>query len=207
MTEASLPDDGVDWRALVARAAGGEADARNALVERYQPRLRSMVHRELEQDFRRSHRWMLPVFSTRDVVQDVFVGLMHSLDAEEAEFPNEAAFLAYLATMVRHRLLDAVRFHEAKRRDARRRATPDTDDESGESGPIERPDESGVVPDVAAQLAEHAALLREVLDALPERHRVLVQMRVVDGATFGEIATALGYASQETARQSRPSDC
>lgn len=183
-----------DWAELARRCVDGDAAARAELVQRFYPRVQTAVHRQLQGDFRQRHRWILPLFSTRDVVQDVFAQVVDGLDG--CDFPDEDAFLGYLSTMVRNRLLDAVRFHEAKKRDARRDAR-DTDAEVT----VDRPDERQVVPALAAQLAEQAAVLRAVLEELPERQRALVTMRIVDEETFPTIASRLGYASAETARQ------
>ena len=79
-----------DWRSTVEAAARGDEAARDELVRNYADRVRSRVHAELEQDFRRNHRWILPLFSTRDVVQDVFVAVIRSLssNAEDLDFPG-----------------------------------------------------------------------------------------------------------------------
>lgn len=192
--ESELP---LAWRELVDRAASGDAQARGELVTRYADRVRERVHQELERDFRRSHRWILPLFSTRDVVQDVFVALIGSLERGSAlEFPSEVAFVGYLSTVVRNRLLDAVRHHEAQRRDARR-AQPDPEGQIAAGQADDR-----AVPELAAQLAEQAGMLAGVLEELTERQRQLVTMRIVDGEPFKALAERLGYASEESARQS-----
>ncbi len=179
---------------LVGRCVAGDAAARDELVEAFYPKVRARVHRQLEGDFRQRHRWILPLFSTRDVVQDVFASVVDEL--ETTDFADEDAFIGYLSTIVRNRLLDAVRFHEAHKRDARR-------DVSGSDTAIARShaDERAATPQLAAQLAEQAALIRDVLTELPTRARALVTMRVVDEETFPSIAAKLGYASAETARQ------
>jgi DNA-directed RNA polymerase specialized sigma24 family protein len=102
------------WHELIARAAAGDVDAQDQVVRDFEPRVRRLVHRHLSEDFRRSHHWMLAIFSTRDVVQDILIATVRAL--ETADFPSEEALAAYLATMVRHRLLDAVKHHEAARR-------------------------------------------------------------------------------------------
>lgn len=163
-------------------------------MQRYYPRVRELVRRELQHDFRKRHRWILPLFSTRDVVHGVFVEVIRS-GMEGCSFENESAFVRYLGTIVRHRLLDAVRFHEAGKRDARRRV--DSPEEGIEC--LARGTED--TPALAAELAEQAALVREVLQSFPERHRALLEMRLVDEETYTTIAERLGYASAETARQ------
>ncbi len=180
---------------LIHGAACGDEDAQAALVTRYYPKVQSIVHRQLEQDFRKSHRWIMPLFSTRDIVHDVFASVVAGLD-ESADFPNEDAFVGYLITMVRNRLLDAVRHHEAGKRDARRKV----DGANTAIADMARTQSSA--PELAADLAEQADLLRGVLDEFNERHRALLTMRMMEGETFPAIATKLGYASAETARQS-----
>ena len=43
--------------------------------------------------------------------------------------------------------------------------------------------------------------MREALAELPERQRRLLELRLLEDATFPVIKEALGYASDETARQ------
>jgi RNA polymerase sigma factor (sigma-70 family) len=187
--------DATELQRLIRQSVGGDAEAAQALIERFYPRTQQIVHRQLEQDFRRRHRWILPLFSTRDVVHDVFAEVVAGLD-ESADFPSEAAFVAYLTTMVRNRLLDAVRYHEAGKRDARRHV-PDP------SQLLEHAGQAGEeAPALAAQLAEQAAVLDEVLGEFNERHKALLTLRIVDNETYPVIAEKLGYASAETARQS-----
>lgn len=179
------------WRELMQGSARGDAAARDALARSMYPRVRERVHRELQGDFRKSNPWMMALFSTGDVVQDVFLAVLGSLG--ETEFADEDAFIGYLATLVQNRLVDAVRHHRAQRRDAQRVA-----DRASDTTVV---DPRQVNPALAAQLAEQAALLREVLQTFDDRRRALLLMRLVDGAPYAEIATKLGYASDETARQ------
>ncbi|MEM7202540.1 MAG: sigma-70 family RNA polymerase sigma factor [Planctomycetota bacterium] len=187
-------DAGLDaeLQELLARASAGQRDAQNALVRRVHAKVRVIVHRELELHFRSNHRWMLPLFSTSDVVQEVLTDAVRGL--RDCEFPGEGAFVRYLATVVRNHLISAVRFHEAGRRD-RRRQVPNAE------GAPEPGGSTRSTPELAASLAERAMVLREVLDSLPQRHRALVELRLMDGAAFPKIASELGYSSAETARQ------
>ena len=43
--------------------------------------------------------------------------------------------------------------------------------------------------------------MRDALRELPERQRRLLELRLIEDATFGQVSAALGYASDETARQ------
>ena len=189
MTE--LPED--QLRGLIGRAAENDEAACRELIERFYPRIREHVHQELQQDFRKRNKWMFALFSTRDVVQEVFGEVVRNLDG--CDFPNEKAFVSYLKTMVRNRLLDMMRFHQADKRDERRRAeTPTVGVEAFEPA-------RGASPELAAVLAEQVDVLRDVMGTFPLRQRTLLEMRLVDDATFPVIAGKLGFASEETARQ------
>lgn len=186
-----------DWpalQALIVGAAGGSGAAREQLVAACYEDVKVRVHRELEQDFRKRHRWILPLFSTQDVVHEVLAAVVQ--DLRDTQFDGAAPFFAYLGTLVRHRLLDAVRFHEAARRDGRKLVEAPTQG-LGEVAP----DRREATPTLAASLGERAGLVREALAELPERQRRVLELRLLEDATFPVIREALGYASDETARQ------
>ena len=181
-------------RQVIQLAAKGDASAREQLVAECYSHVRKIVHRDLEQDFRRRHRWIAPLFSTHDVVHDVLAAVVN--DLEDTKFEAAEKFYAYLGTLVRHRLLDAVRFHEAGRRDQRRNVANRT-----EGVGVNQSDGRENTPTMAAALGEQARLVRGALEDMPERQRRLLEMRLMEGATFSELRSALGYSSDETARQ------
>ncbi len=187
----------IDWAVLepqIAAAAAGDLLAQEQVVGACLPAVRALVHRELQQDFRQRHRWILPLFSTQDVVHEVLAAVVREL--ADTQFVGPEPFCAYLGTLVRHRLLDAVRFHEAARRDGRKQVGEPT------AGMAEvAADRREVTPTLAASLGERAGLVRDALAELPERQRRLLELRLLEDATFPQIRTALGYASDETARQ------
>jgi RNA polymerase sigma factor (sigma-70 family) len=188
----------LDWTSLsavIVRAAAGDRLAQDEVAAECLAPVRERVHRELEQDFRKRHRWMLPMFSTMDVVQEVLAAVCR--DLEDTSFASAGAFHAYLGTLVRHRLLDAVRFHEAGNRDVRRQvAAADAGATAGD------PAGRDATPSLAASIGERADLVRQAIGELPERQRRLVELRLLEEQPFPAVAEALGYASAETARQS-----
>jgi len=183
-----------ELHATIVAAAAGDAAARERLVAHCYEPVQRLVHRDLERDFRHKHRWILPLFSTHDVVHEVLAAVVQ--DLADTSFVGPEPFYAYLGTLVRHRLLDAVRFHEAARRDGRKQAIEPTQGLAAVAA-----DEREATPTLAASLGERAALVRDALAELPERQRLLLEMRLLEDATFPVIAEALGYASEETARQ------
>ncbi|HEX5050746.1 MAG TPA: hypothetical protein VFZ65_03140, partial [Planctomycetota bacterium] len=69
----------LDWPALqqaIAAAATGDAQAQAQVVETCYGAVKALVHRDLEQDFRKRHRWILPLFSTQDVVHEVLAAVV-----------------------------------------------------------------------------------------------------------------------------------
>lgn len=178
----------------ILAAAAGDAAARERLVALCYGDVKARVHRELEGDFRKRHKWILPLFSTHDVVHEVLTAVVQDLD--DTQFAGPEPFFAYLGTLVRHRLLDAVRFHEAARRDGRKQV----DEPTAGLGAVAA-DGREATPTLAASLGERATLVREALAELPERQRRLLELRLLEDETFPRIRDALGYASDETARQ------
>lgn len=179
---------------LILAAAGGDAAAREQLVQACYLDVKTRVHRELEGDFRKRHKWILPLFSTHDVVHEVLAAVVE--DLSDTQFAGPEPFFAYLGTLVRHRLLDAVRFHEAARRDGRKQIA---EPEGGMAAVAA--DRREATPTLAASLGERAGLVREALAELPERQRRLLELRLLEDQTFPVIKEALGYSSDETARQ------
>ncbi|MFN9845043.1 MAG: RNA polymerase sigma factor [Planctomycetota bacterium] len=185
---------GPELHAVIVAAAAGDGGARDRLVAHCYEPVQRLVHRDLERDFRQKHRWMMPLFSTHDVVHEVLAAVIR--DLADTSFVGPEPFYAYLGTLVRHRLLDAVRFHEAARRDGRKQVVEPTQGLAAVAA-----DRREATPTLAASLGERAGLVRDALAELPERQRRLLEMRLLEEATFPVIAEALGYASEETARQ------
>lgn len=191
----------MDLATLLTRAAGGEAAARELLLRQWYPRVRDLVHRHLERDFRLRHRWLLPLFSTGDFVQEAFLGVVRNFEglpaagADGSEGGDDAV-LRYLSTVVKHRILDAVRHHEAARRDDRRVA------QEPERG-------MGVLPSAAmdptpssqASVVEQLAIYERARAELPQRQQLLLEMRLVDEKPWADVAEDLGYASADAARK------
>jgi RNA polymerase sigma factor (sigma-70 family) len=128
------------------------------------------------------------VFSTADIVQEVFLSVVRGI--REFEGRDERTFESYLVTLTRNRLVDAVRFHEALRRDQRRLG------EIHRDMPDATPD-----PAFAAGDADELRRFHAVLHDLRDRDRALLRGRLEDGESFETLARQLGYASSDSARK------
>lgn len=178
------------FSSTLERARAGEREALDELARRFYPAVQELVHHRLATDVRRGRSWLGAHFSTGDVVQSVFESVLPDLRAFQGV--TEEAFIGYLAAVVHHRLIDALRFHEAAQRDARRSVRLDTDfdGEGGETDPAD-----------AALSAERFAALRAALERFDPREQHLLRARMDGLESFRELAEQLGYGSESAARR------
>jgi RNA polymerase sigma factor (sigma-70 family) len=192
MFRVTLPfvTDATSFATNLERARQGDSEALNELALRFYPAVQSLVHHRLASDSRHGRPWLGSRFSTGDVVQSVFESVLQDLGAFRGR--TEEAFIGYLATVVQHRILDALRFHEAAQRDGRRGAAIDTsfDAEGGEVDPAD-----------AAASTDGLAQLRTALETFPVRERHLLRARMDDSASFRELAEQQGDGSESAARR------
>ncbi|MBL8861743.1 MAG: sigma-70 family RNA polymerase sigma factor [Planctomycetes bacterium] len=182
--------DSGSFLSTLERAKQGDAQALDGLAQRFYPVVQALVHQRLATDLRRSRPWIAARFSTGDVVHSVFEGVLWDLGAFAGQ--TEEAFVGYLATVVRNRILDALRYHEAALRDGRRMRPlgDDFDAEGGESDPAET---------VAA--TEDVARLLAAIGEFEPRVQHLLRARIEGLASFRELAEQLGYGSESAARR------
>ncbi|MEM8712696.1 MAG: sigma-70 family RNA polymerase sigma factor [Planctomycetota bacterium] len=186
------PDWSPDWsfEESLAAAQAGDQQAMNDLFGAFYPRVRQIVHRSLATDLRQGRGWLASRFSTGDVVQEVFWSVLGDLKAFGGK--SERAFVGFLAMVIRNRIIDAIRYHEAERRDGRRRGEnlDEALHSSEEATPLE-----------AVVSLEQSERYQEALAEFPEREQLLLRARLEDTATFEELAVQLGYSHESSARR------
>ena len=182
--------DGSAFSSLLERARQKDAVALETLAERFYPVVQALVHQRLAADMRQSRPWLASRFSTGDVVHSVFEGVLFDLGAFAGQ--TEEAFIGYLATVVRNRILDALRYHEAAQRDGRRihSITQEFDAEGGELDPAE-----------AAMSAEELVKLLAAIADFEPRVQHLLRARIEGLESLRELADQLGYGSESAARR------
>ncbi len=109
-----------------------------------------------------------------DVAQEVLIAVCGALGRFR---PAETRWMAFVYGIVRNKVIDAYRAASRDRSDPME-AVPDHIDEDDRAG-----------PEAAVLRSADLALLRELLDELPDTHREVLVMRV-----------AMGYSAEETAR-------
>jgi RNA polymerase sigma factor (sigma-70 family) len=190
MMTKSTQAESTHFQETLAAARGGDSSAMDELFKQFYPRVQRMVHQSLARDLRSNRPWLTSRFSTGDVVQEVFRSLLKDLGAFEGK--TEDAFSGYLAMVVRNRLLDAIRFHEAAQRDGRRTSSSIED-----SDPVSPND--GPATDAAS--ADEVDGFQELVSTFPEREQLLLRARIEQGVKFQDLADQLGYSSKSAARR------
>jgi RNA polymerase sigma factor (sigma-70 family) len=179
-----------EFPVVLAAARSGDRAALDSLCSIHYPTVERMAHRELRTELGPNADKLVAMFSTGDVVQDVFRKVLASLDgflgATEGEFVN------FIATAVRSRLLDLVRFHYAVRRDRRR--TTHEDEALAHKVGADHP-----VRKLCAE--EQVRIYFSILDDFEGRERALLVRRLDGEATFESLAEELRFPSADAARK------
>jgi RNA polymerase sigma-70 factor (ECF subfamily) len=162
---------------LITRAAGGDAAAFQALVERH----RSMVYRVAYQ-FAGNH------FDAEDIAQEVFIKVYRSLD----KFRQDAQLSSWMYRIVMNACIDH-----------RRRAMPSGAAPFGEEAEHKMMNamEETPGPEERAYAGELGHVLEVEIGRLPPGQRIVFVMRHHQGLKLGEIAQALGLAEGTVKRQ------
>ena len=162
---------------LIARAAGGDASAFQALVERH----RSMVYRVAYQ-FAGNHH------DAEDIAQEVFIKIYRSLD----RFRQDAQLTSWMYRIAMNACIDHSRRH--------RSATAAPFGEEAEQKMLNTP-EDRPGPEDRAYAGELGQVLEQEIGRLPNGQRIVFVMRHHQGMKLCEIAEALGLAEGTVKRQ------
>ncbi len=156
---------------LVDRLRNGDFAAADELVVAYEPYLRAVVRRDLSPPLRAK-------FDSADVVQSVWVHLLHGLRGGNWQINDSASLRALLVTVARRRLISRVRHH----RSALEHEQPgDAALEGVAARHQPRPSE----------VAQATELWETMLELCPPAHRQLLYLRQ-QGLTLDEIAARTG---------------
>jgi RNA polymerase sigma factor (sigma-70 family) len=171
------PSDAEATGRLLERARAGDRAARDAIFERYLPRLNRWASGRLP-------RWARDVTDTHDLVQDTLLRAFNVIERFEPR--SELALQVYLRQAVANRVRDELR------RFGRRAGHDPLQESCADLGPS---------PLEAAIGAEAAERLDRALERLAEGDRELIIARVELGWSFEEIAAALGRTNAAAARK------
>jgi len=180
--------DSEETRALLDRAAAGDAAAAGDLLARHRAALRGFVDLHLDPAVRAR-------VDPSDVVQEAHADMARQLPDYLARRPMPFHLWARKAAY--NRLLNARRDHRAGRRDVRREAGAPDQSSLILARSIVDP---GPSPSEAAEAREMAARVATAIDALDQADREVLLMRQVERLPYEEVACLLGVTA-EAARQ------
>jgi RNA polymerase sigma-70 factor (ECF subfamily) len=174
---------------LIQRAARGDAEAVERLIEHHLPALRAFVRAHMGARVRARE-------STSDVVQSICRELL--THQERFRHPGEEAFKAWLFTTARRKLSNRVRDLERQKRDAAREVQADL----GESALGDLGDAYARIssPSGAVLRREEIERLEAALDQLSPDHREVLTLAHLAGLSRAEIGRQM-EKSEEAVRQ------
>jgi RNA polymerase sigma-70 factor (ECF subfamily) len=162
-----------DDLALVSRAKAGEAEAFRALVVRYQRRVYAVA---------------LGIVKDRDLAWDVSQEAFVRVHAHLAEFKGESSFSTWVLRIGSHLAIDALRKERSSSKEDIDEVR-DVDLASGGEGILA----TGLGNDPQQNLLrrELATQMTQALAQLPEKHRIILVLREVEGLSYEELSERL----------------
>ena len=173
----AFPDTPVSLLARIAAARTGASEASwTRFFELYQPVIVKFAA------FSGAGR------EAEDVAQDVFVKLVEVFRRNTYD-PVQGTFRAYLASMIRHEVVN--RWHKAAVRAADRHVSIDNDEHPVE---LAAPSETAAILDARWRLARRQAAIEHVLTktALSEKSKAIYRAYVLEERPIEEVAAAFG---------------
>jgi RNA polymerase sigma-70 factor (ECF subfamily) len=157
---------------LLAKLGSGNAAAVEQAFLAYEPYLRMLVRRQLPARLR-------PKFDSLDIVQSVWVDLLHGFREADWRFASAAQLRAFLVRLTQNRFIDRLRHHRAELEHQRPLA-------AAEAQGLTRPCEPE--PSEVAQAEE---LWEEILALCSPTHQEVVRLKR-QGFAVADIAARVG---------------
>ena len=183
---------GDDVSALVTGAQEGDAEALNALFERYYGLLVDVAKRRLGPRLRAKEE-------VDDLAQTTFREATR--DFGRYQYRGDGSLLRWLIQILNNKIRDRAEFYSAGKRDiSRERAIeggPSNDGESPQAFQVPSPDLS-----VTMQVSrdEQFGILRESLDRLSQEHRQAITLVFFQGLTLREAGKRMDGRSEDAVR-------
>ncbi len=166
MNASRQPESDNDFSTALEKARHGDRAAFDLLVRNYANMVTGLAFRMLgSQD------------EALDCAQDAFVRAWENISRYDPKW----SIATWLRRIVTNLALDRLR---------RRRSHPDLQEAFEETLPS-----GGELPDAAAERREEAAVVRDVIEDLPDKYRVVIVLRDMEGVDIAEIARITGANS------------
>ena len=176
----------VSYEELLNQAIAGERDALGELLETHGPAVREKLAGAIPK------RWR-SLLALDDVMQQAYADAF--LDIDRFTPQGEGSFAAWLLTLAKRNLLDAVRMLEAEKRGGnRKQVEPGAADKSFVTL-YELLGGTSSTPSRKAARSEACIELEQAIRRLPRAQRQVVQMYDLEGRPVEEVAAALERSS------------
>ena len=164
-----MPDQKLSDHALIEAAKGGDEAAFGEIMSRYRNPITNYLYRFLN-DYEEAV----------DLAQETFVRVYFAIDRYHTQF----AFSTYI-----YRIASNLAISEIRKRKRRRLLSLTGLFQAEDDSQIEfQPPDTRVLQDVELVDEERSKMIAKAIAALPEKYRVPVILRDVEGKTYDEIA-------------------
>lgn len=173
----------VPFENWLQRARGGDSNTLGVLLDGYRNYLRLLARMQLS-------RMLQARVSPSDLVQESILTARKGFGGFRGS--TEAQLLGWLRKILATELMDATRFHSAKRRDIGQEQRLDNaiEQSSADMGLVVAASTS--TPSQVAMRRERSILLAEALDRLPGDYREVIVQKHLESRSFPEIAERMG---------------
>lgn len=126
-----------------------------------------------------------------DIVQQTYVQVVR--DIQHCRATDEVAFFSWLRRIADHRLQDAIRFFKAEKRGGKqkRASAVVSAEQSSLVELVELLSAGSHRPSRSAMRHEAIEAVHQAIEALPDKYRRAVRLRMIDGKSLDETALAL----------------
>ncbi|MFQ5492106.1 MAG: RNA polymerase sigma factor [Phycisphaerae bacterium] len=167
---------------LIGKAVQGDRQALSDLLERHGPGVRGGLSRSIPR------RWQA-VLGADDVMQQAYTDAFVAIGRFEPRGPG--TFAAWLSTLAKRNLIDAIRGLEADKRGGDRQQVGPIGNDESFVALYEQVGGTITSPSRQAARKEARSLLEQAIGSLPEDYQTLIRMYDLEGRTVQEVAQAL----------------
>lgn len=178
---------------LLDQARAGDTSARDRLIRRVAPQVHALVRRRMGARLRARAESV-------DMAQSVLAEAVRHMNGFRPD--GDGALLRWLARMVENRLRREARAMQYGDR-APECVRPMGLGDAGSAGtnePVFEPGAQGPTPSVRVEVEEQRRRVLELVERLPERERILVRLKRLEGLDWPEILERSGETNLKAAR-------
>ncbi|MCY2959985.1 MAG: RNA polymerase sigma factor [Planctomycetota bacterium] len=177
---------------LVARAKAGDADALNALFQRYHRMMVEVARRKIGPKLRLKE-------DPDDLAQTTFREAAR--DFPNYEYRGEASLVRWFLQILQNKIRDKAEFYSAGKRDFGRERSMDAPVSTGEDEPrTSEPASADLSVTMQVTRDESMSVLRSALEELSPEHRQAITLVFFEGKQLREAGEIMGSRTEDAVR-------